>query len=472
MGKKDLIEMTKQRLVFVEGCEKTNGIGGKQANAVFDLLEKFAQYGFNKSHSAAYGIVTYRTAYLKANYPVEFMSGVLSLEVSNTDKIANFVSECQRMGIVILPPDINKSSLKFAPERTAEASTEDPMVPDAIRFGLSAIKNVGEAAMQSAIEERTRDGDFKSIEDFATRMDSRSVNKKMLEALVKAGAFDFTGDNRASMFARLELVLSSAASAQKDRKAGQGGLFDDFEVATPKKPSANTPEVATHDEILAFEKELLGFYVSGHPLDSYRGNFDSSKLTKITALDEVDTSGKPQTVHIAGIVNTLEVKYSKKDNRPFATFTFEDFTGQVELMSWSEEYEKLKEILKVGAVLWLRCRCMKDQRTEGNRLTLSDAKPLKPKAARVRTAGSEEEGEERPSAPPAPPKPLVICLDTRKHSQIDLDRIHEVLSQYPGDLPVIFEFVYNGGSRVRLEAGEEFRISQSKNLVQALSIWV
>ncbi len=470
MGKKDLAEMARQRIAFVEGCLKTNNIGDKQANAVFDLLEKFAQYGFNKSHSAAYGIVTYRTAYLKANFPVEFMTGVLSLEISNTDKIANFVSECQRMGIVILPPDINRSLLKFSPERNQDANP-DNHEPNAIRFGLSAIKNVGEGAMVAAIEEREKNGPFVSLEDFAARMDTRAVNKKMLEALVKSGAFDFTKADRAAMFAKLEQVLASAASMQKDKKAGQGGLFDDFAMAPPKKAAAQvTVEPWTMDEVLGFEKELLGFYVSGHPLDNFRGHFDSSKITKLAMLDEVDVSAKPQTVFIVGIINTMEVKYSKKDNRPFATFTFEDFTGQIEMMAWSEEYEKFKEVMKVGSVLGLRCRCMKDQRTEGNRLTLSDAKELKPKKARDPNAATSI--ADRPVAPPAPPKPLLLRLDCRRHSEIDLDRIHEVLTQHPGDLPVIFEFSYNGGSKVRLEAGDEFRITQTKDLVQALMIWL
>jgi DNA polymerase-3 subunit alpha len=482
MGKKDLAEMARQRLAFVEGCKATNDIGDKQANAVFDLLEKFAQYGFNKSHSAAYGIVTYRTAYLKANFPVEFMAGVLSLEISNTDKIANFVSECQRMGIVILPPDINRSLLKFSPERTAKktrqnaesgdegrALAEDE--PNAIRYGLSAIKNVGEGAMAAAIEERTKSGPFKSLEDFAARMDSRSVNKKMLEALVKSGAFDFTQQDRAAMFAKLEQVLASAASMQKDKKAGQGGLFDDFAMAPPKKATAQVQvEPWTMDEVLGFEKELLGFYVSGHPLDNFRGHFDSSKITKIVALDEVDVSAKPQTVFIVGIINTMEVKYSKKDNRPFATFTFEDFTSQIEMMAWSEEYEKFKEILKVGSVLGLRCRCMKDQRTEGNRLTLSDAKELTPKKAR--DPNSATNVVVKPVATPAPAKPLLLRLDCRRHSQIDLDRIHEVLTQHPGDLQVVFEFSYPGGSKLRMQAGDEFRVSQTKDLVSALMVWL
>ncbi len=488
MGKKDAAEMARQRLIFVEGCEKTNGIAAKLANSIFDLLEKFAQYGFNKSHSAAYGIVTYRTAYLKANYPVEFMAAVLSFEISNPDKIANFVSECFEMDIRVLPPDINKSSLKFAPEFSveaikstdAEAPAPDPSIPNAIRYGLSAIKNVGEGAMEAAIKEREANGQFTSLEDFAARMDNRAVNKKLMESLVKAGAFDFTGELRASMFARLEQVLASAASMQKDKKAGQGGLFDDFELTkkTPAKKGKNaepeTPSVVwSTDEVLAFEKELLGFYVSGHPLDSYRGHFDSTKLTKISAIEEIDTKAKPQSITIAGILSQLEVRYSKRDNRPFATFRFEDFTAQVELMCWSDDYEKLKEVLVNGAVLALRCRVSKDQKTEGNRVTLNNASVLNPKAARPRNAGDPEAGPApTPPKPPAPPKPLVLRLDCRRHGQIDLDRIQEVLERFPGELPVVFEFVVNGGNRIRMQAGDQYRISQTKDLIQALAIWI
>ncbi len=478
MGKKDAAEMARQRLIFVEGCLKTNNIADKQANAVFDLLEKFAQYGFNKSHSAAYGIVTYRTAYLKANYPVEFMAAVLSLEVSNTDKIANFVSECLDMGIRVLPPDINRSSLKFSPEICKEATaandearmTNDEL-PNAIRYGLSAIKNVGEGAMEAAIAEREKNGPFTSLEDFAARLDNRAVNKKLMESLVKAGAFDFTGDLRAVMFTKLEQVLASAASMQKDKKSGQGGLFDDFALAKPTKKSevqATPSLVWSTDEVLGFEKELLGFYVSGHPLDSYRGHFDSVKLTKIAAIEEIDTKEKAQTIFIAGILSQLEVRYSKRDNKPFATFKFEDFTGQVEMMSWSDEYEKLKDVLANGAVLALRCRVSKDQKTDGNRVTLGDAKPLKPKAAKPRNAGDPDPAAPKP---PAPPKPIVLRLNTRQHDETDLERIHEVLTQFPGTLPVYLEISQNG-HKACLEVGDELRVTPGPDLRRALTVWL
>lgn len=470
MGKKDAAEMARQRLIFVEGCLKTNEIQAKLANSIFDLLEKFAQYGFNKSHSAAYGIVTYRTAFLKANYPVEFMAAVLSFEISNPDKIANFVSECFEMGIKVLPPDVNKSSLKFAPERF---ETEEE-VPNAIRYGLSAIKNVGEGAMEAAIAEREKNGLFTSLEDFAARLDNRAVNKKLMESLVKAGAFDFTKEPRAVMFAKLEQVLASAASMQKDKKAGQGGLFDDFDLAQPKskKNEAAAPSVVwSTDEVLAFEKELLGFYVSGHPLDSYRGHFDSTKHAKIAAIEEIDTKEKAQTISIAGIMSQLEVRYSKRDNRPFATCKFEDFTGQVEMMCWSDDYEKLKDVLADGAVLSLRVRVSKDQKTDGNRVTLNGAVPLKPKAAKPRNAGDPDPSEPPPPKPLAPPKPYVLKLNPKQHDETDLERIHEVLLAYPGTLPVFLEISQNG-HRARLELDESFRVTPSPDLRRALTVWL
>jgi len=481
MGKKDAAEMARQRLIFVEGCLKTNDIQAKLANSIFDLLEKFAQYGFNKSHSAAYGIVTYRTAYLKANFPVEFMAAVLSFEISNPDKIANFVSECFEMGIKVLPPDVNKSSLKFAPEfskeavvATDEAPKSDYDLPNSIRYGLSAIKNVGEGAMEAAIAEREKNGLYTSLEDFAARLDNRAVNKKLMESLVKAGAFDFTKEPRAVMFAKLEQVLASAASMQKDKKAGQGGLFDDFDLAKPKskKNEAAAPSVVwSTDEVLAFEKELLGFYVSGHPLDSYRGHFDSPKLTKIAAIEEIDTKEKAQTISIAGIMSQLEVRYSKRDNRPFATCKFEDFTGQVEMMCWSDDYEKLKDVLADGAVLALRVRVSKDQKTDGNRITLNGATLLKPKAAKPRNASDPDPSEPPPPKPAAPPKPVVLKLNTTQHDETDLERIHEVLLAYPGTLPVFLEISQNG-HKARLELDESFRVTPGPDLRRALTVWL
>ncbi|HET9800146.1 MAG TPA: DNA polymerase III subunit alpha, partial [Chthoniobacterales bacterium] len=265
MGKKDKEKMAKERKNFIEGCARTNKIPEKKANAIFDLLEKFAGYGFNKSHSAAYGVISYQTAYLKSHYPVEFMAGLLSNEINNTDKISVFVSECQRMGTPILPPDINRSALKFTPEE------HDGKM--ALRYGLAAIKNVGESAMQMAIEERERAGEYTSLEDFCGRIGTRIANRKMLESLIKAGAFDFLKRDRAELFACIDESLSGAAAAQRDRTVGQVSLFDEeTHAATTRKRVV--PPWSDHEK-LSYEKELLGFYVSGHPLDAYAELFAS-----------------------------------------------------------------------------------------------------------------------------------------------------------------------------------------------------
>jgi DNA polymerase-3 subunit alpha len=272
--------MARERANFIDGCAKTNKIPEKKANAIFDLLEKFAGYGFNKSHSAAYGVISYQTAYLKAHYPVEFMAGLLSNEINNTDKISVFVGECKRMGIPILPPDMNRSSLKFTPEGRASARSDPSQHAEleegyaeacpsgAIRYGLAAIKNVGEGAMATAIAERERGGDFISFEDFCSRVDSRIANRKIIESLVKAGAFDFLGRDRAELFASIEGTLAAAAASHRDRAAGQVSLFDELPRPAPPR-STSVVSKWSEREKMSFEKELLGFYVTGHPLDPY-----------------------------------------------------------------------------------------------------------------------------------------------------------------------------------------------------------
>src|SRR5262249_51878178 len=311
MGKKDKEKMAKERRNFIEGCARTNKIPEKKANAIFDLLEKFAGYGFNKSHSAAYGVISYQTAFLKAHYPVEFMAGLLSNEINNTEKISVFVGECKRMGIDILPPDINKSGLKFTPESSVRAplansrtASENARSAMAIRYGLAAIKHVGESAMAIAIRERDRNALFTSLEDFCTRLDTRVANRKMLESLVKSGAFDFLGRERAELFACIDEALSASAAAQRDRVAGQVSLFDETTASLASRKRSITSW--SEHEKLSYEKELLGFYVSGHPLDAYVDLFAARNYQSIASLAELDDRA---SFRIAGAVVEVQKKF-------------------------------------------------------------------------------------------------------------------------------------------------------------------
>ncbi|MEA3188076.1 MAG: polymerase subunit alpha, partial [Chthoniobacter sp.] len=307
MGKKDKKKMAQEREKFIAGCAALNKIEAKKANEIFDLLEKFAGYGFNKSHSVAYGWISYQTAFMKANWPVEFMAAVLSNEISNTDKISIFVGECKRMGIAILPPDVNRSALKFTPELDGESG---------IRYGLAAIKNVGEAAMENAIAERSTNGEFESLDDFCARLDSRKINKKVLEALVKCGAFDWAGIDRAQLFVEIDAALAASSSAQRDRASGQVSMFGDFAKtpAAPRRPAISAPRWPDSEK-LGFEKELLGFYVTGHPLDEYRSVLENGKYRAMNALLELDDKA---TVQVAGALTNVDKKFTKKDGKPFA----------------------------------------------------------------------------------------------------------------------------------------------------------
>src|SRR3954468_13286598 len=361
MGKKDREKMAKERANFIEGCERENKIPEKKANAIFDLLEKFAGYGFNKSHSAAYGLISYQTAYLKANYPVEFMAGLLSNEINNTDKISTFVGECKRMGIPILPPDVNKSSLKFMPEAHAVAGIDDPgpegtaQQPaatsgpgyNAIRYGLAAIKNVGEGAMEIAIREREANGDFVSLEDFSRRLDSRVANRKILENLIKCGAFDFLGRDRGELFACIEESMAAAASSQRDRASGQVSLFDEMPAPAPRSGARHVIPWTEH-ETLSYEKELLGFYVTGHPLDAYASVLASGGYQTIASLNELADRA---SFRIAGAIVQVDKKFTKKEGKPFAVIFLEDLTATLEVVLWNEVYTTVADALVAGRVI-------------------------------------------------------------------------------------------------------------------------
>ncbi len=437
MGKKDAAKMAAERVTFVEGCERVNGITAPVANAIFGLLEKFAEYGFNKSHSAAYGLISYQTAYLKAHFPVEFMCGLMSNDADNTDKIATLIAECQRMNIAILPPDVNESQLKFAPVRGGKTA--------AVRFGLAAIKNVGAGAMENAIADRQENGPFKSIEDFCARLDSRTVNKKIVESLAKCGAFDSFDSNRARVFAQIEDAMAAAASVQRDRASGQVSMFDVFgeDAESDAGGGGRNQDVEPWLplETLGFEKELLGFYVTGHPLDTYAGVFDSAKYTAIATAKETEESA---SLKVAGMIVSVEKKFTRKDNKPFAVIVVEDFTGSLEMIAWDEAASKNAELLVPGAAVGVSLRV--SRRDDEIRANANSFTALKAKASR---------------------KPVELRFDLGKVSEADLERIGDVVRKFPGKRPVVLDLV-TGADIVRLRAGEEFVVGDERALREEL----
>ena len=333
MGKKDIEGMAKERVKFVAGAKKTHDIDEKKANEIFDLLNKFAQYGFNKSHSAAYAMIAYQTAYLKANYPVQFMAAVLTAELGNSEKVAHFIAECEAMGLTVLGPDVNESRENFTP------------VGDKIRFGMAGIKGVGEGAAQKILEEREKNGPYADFEDLVRRVDGKAINKRVLEHLAKTGAFDFSGASRKKLFDSIDAAIAGAASHARDRAAGQFSLLDMLDEPAPaakktkdkakKIEQTETASDFTSTERLTFEKELLGFYVSGHPLNAYNGIADAIDTF---AVDQLLNQPDRTEFRLCGIVGTIAKKLSKKDNRPWAAFTLATKRASVALNMFADAY--------------------------------------------------------------------------------------------------------------------------------------
>ncbi len=468
MGKKKPEEMAKQRAIFVEGCSRVNSIPEKQANDIFDLLEKFAGYGFNKSHSAAYGLISYRTAYLKANYPVEFMAALLSNEINNTDKISVFVAECQRMGIPILAPDVNRSSLKFAPETISDGGK-------AIRFGLAGIKNVGEAAMAAAIAEREEKGTFSSLEDFAGRLDTKVVNRKILESLIKAGAFDWTGERRDTLFSRVDQVIAGSSAAHRDRASGQISLFDMDELMAVAAPSSVAPEnqvVWSVEEYLQNEKELLGFYVTGHPLDKYKSALEKGKFKNIAEIDTLKPGATPYK--FAGLISDAQVKYTRRDGKPFAVVLIEDYSGQAEIMIWSDTYAKKGSLIQKSHAVVLVAKIEADQRGENRKLNAQDLLPLQADEQPIYGSGLRLiSGFRGGKAMEVVPEPAVVLeLDCSRDQIEDLMTIREVVRRHPGRRPLHLRLRTKTGEEVILAADDRFSVADSFLEDSSLNGWL
>ena len=357
MGKKKPEEMAKEKNKFLDGA-KANGVDSKTAAEIFDLVDKFAGYGFNRSHSAAYGWVTYQTAYLKHHFPHEFMAGLMSCDADNIDNVVKFIAEARAMGLVVERPDINESDLDFTVTSAAATPQDTPAPPKMIRFGLGAVKGVGTNAVEAILAARASGGKFDTLFDVCRCVDTQRCNRRVLEQLVKSGALDGLGGSRAQLLATLDAALERGASEQRDRRSGQTSLFGLMAASEPIKAPGGTgmtagnpgrsqeayPEVPewTHKQLLAFEKEALGFYISGHPLDRYRG--DLVRYATASTSDLASGAKVAGDHSIGGIVSQYREMITKKGDK-MARFQLEDSEGSLEVIAFPKTFEKVRHVL-------------------------------------------------------------------------------------------------------------------------------
>jgi DNA polymerase-3 subunit alpha len=336
MGKKDKDLMARQKEEFIKGA-LDRGFTRKVAGDIFEMVDKFASYGFNKSHSVAYSIVAYQTAYIKAHYPAEFMAATMSAEIGDTDYIVDLIDECRKMGLNVLPPDVNESGVHFV------------VVRDGIRFGLSAIKNVGVSAVENLIKVRSENGPFHNIFDFCGRVDLRLVNKKTIEALIQAGAFDSMNRNRAQLFEVVERSIQYGQAAQGHLSVGQSNLFE-MGIAGPQAvhyPALPSAEPWSEHEKLRQEKSVLGFYISGHPLLKYEAEV---KAFSTASLGNPGSVKSGSTVRVCGIITQVRTKLDRKGNK-MAFVTIEDFTGKGDGIIFSSVYQQVQDLIQTDSMV-------------------------------------------------------------------------------------------------------------------------
>jgi DNA polymerase-3 subunit alpha len=368
MGKKKKKEMDSQREVFIAGAQ-SKGVEEGQAKRIFAQMETFAEYGFNKSHSAAYGLIAYQTAWLKTNHPVEFMAALLTADGDNTDKVVRFIGEARAMKITVLPPSVNDSGLDFT------------VTDGAIRFGLGAIKGVGAGAVECVLAARDDDGPFVDLFDFTERVDLRRVNRRVLEALVKCGAFDEFSGSRQGLFAALDMAIERGQAHQRDRDSGQFNLFGELEASAPEPaPAPDAPEPLVDDDEwpdkirLGFEKECLGFYVSGHPLDTYTQDIERLGCTPLARLAQVEDRSK---VVVGAVVTDLRERPLKSGNGRMAFAMLEDLGGRAELLVFSKVFPDAEAPLKADEPILVEATLQHEG--EGDNIS------FKLRAERVRT---------------------------------------------------------------------------------------
>ena len=422
MGKKQKGVMEKQRELFIKGAQKNN-IKKNTAADIFDLIAYFAGYGFNKSHSVSYAFISYQTAYLKTHYTVEYMASLLTSIMGNNDKVALYIKECRNMNIEILPPDINQSLVNFT-------------VVDgkAIRFGLAAVKNVGEKAIKSIIEERKRNSKFTSFLDFCQRVDLRVVNKRVIESLIKCGGFDSIGAKRSQLLAVSDVSLKNGQEYQKSKRNGQTSIFDLFEKNITDKNSGNyqdrLPDISefSKNELLAMEKEMLGLYISYHPLNDYK-----EKLKRIITSTSIELANHPDKsrVILAGVINNFKRKSTKNGNL-MAFITLEDLEGTVEIIAFPKVFEKCKEIIKKDEIVITEGRL---DVTEGKIKIIAEKITFLEKYIENKKPASKAKEKNHNFA-----EELHLEINTKKNEPDLLRKLKELFYEYPGKSQVVLHF--------------------------------
>jgi DNA polymerase III subunit alpha len=431
MGKKLASVMNSMRDKFLSGS-RANMIPEKIAVQVFDLMEQFAKYGFNKSHATAYALLAYQTAYLKLHFPVQFMAALLSSEVGNTDKIVMYIAECKDMGIQVLPPDVNESELHFHP------------LGDKIRFGMLAIRNVGEGAIQSILAHRKSNGRFQSLFQFCEAVDSRAVNKRVLESLIKSGALDSLGWKRAQLMALADSAIEQGQKSQRDRTSGQKGLFSGMigPAALPEPQPPEMPEWPS-EQLLANEKETLGYYVSGHPLDRF--SVELARYAK-KSLAELLGEGASAECRVAGIVTEFRTRRTKKGDL-MGVFTLEDLTGTVEAVAFPSTYAKYASYLEADSPVLVNGRFEVDENAA--KIICSEIQPL---------TGISERNARTLSIRAAIP-------ELRPDAGIELYRL---LEQNRGETGVEVELYHPDEFRVTIQSADFIKVKSSPELIRRI----
>jgi len=434
MGKKDKETMKAQKQKFMQGAKK-KGVAAAKADKIFEQIKEFAEYGFNKSHSAAYAFLAYQTAYLKAHYPVHFLAALLTSEAERgaTPQVVKYIGECHEMGIQVLPPDINKSEFRF--------TVEDGN----IRFGLAAVKGIGQAAVEELVAARTKAGAFKSPFDLFLEHDTKVVNRKAVESLIKAGAFDSLGWKRSQCYHMLDRMIDFGHEVQKALAAHQNSLFGPVGEEPPPIPQ-EVLEMREWDEshVLSYEMDALGLYITGHPLARHK-----DRLRKLVShlINELDSERDfDKDVRLAGIIGALKPLKTKKDER-MATFFLEDLTGKIEVVAFPECFGKYGQYLREGQLVWIKGRYMGEE--DNRRISLSQAMPL--------TEAFEKQA-----------KRVVVRIFLPGLEEATLAELKTILDGYEGKCPVVFELETPRAYRLVAQSTEVQKVTPSEDLLKKI----